>query len=319
MSTSFTKGLSELGDGLYAYLQPTGTWGYSNAGLITDGGSSLLVDTLYTLPLTEEMLATMRAAVPAARSIDMLVNSHADGDHTYGNQLLGAIPIIATERAAADMAIDFTAEQLRGVLANSKNLGAAGRFLEQIMAPFDFSGIDLTLPNRTFTGTLELNVGNKVVELIDVGPAHSSGDLIVHVPDDRIVFLADLLFVGGHPAVWAGPISNWIAVCDRVLAMDIDVVVPGHGPITDKTGVREFRDYLAFVESEAARMFEAGLSIDEASRAIDLSAYADWGDAERIVIAIDTTYRELAGDTSPRDKLKLFGDMGELTDAKAAR
>jgi cyclase len=318
MSTSFTKGLSEVGNGLYAYLQPTGTWGYSNAGLITSGDASMLVDTLYTLSLTEEMLATMKDAVPAAASIDGLINSHADGDHTYGNQLLEGIPIIATEAAAADMAVDFTAEQLRAVLANSDNLGAGGRFLQRIMAPFDFSGIGLTLPTRTFTGTLQLKVGDKAVELIDVGPAHSLGDLIVHVPEDRVVFLADLLFVGGHPAVWAGPIGNWIAVCDRVLGMDVDVVVPGHGPLTDKAGVTEFRDSLAFVESEAEGMFEAGLTVEEAARTIDLSPYAHWTDAERIVIAIDTTYRELAKDTSPRDKLKLFGSMGELVEATHA-
>ncbi len=318
MSTSFTKGLSELGNGLYAYLQPTGTWGYSNAGLITSGDASMLVDTLYTLSLTEEMLVTMKDAVPAAASIDVLINSHADGDHTYGNQLLEGIPIIATDAAAADMAVDFTAEQLRTVLANSADLGAGGRFLQRIMSPFDFSGIGLTLPTRTFTGTLELKVGDKAVELIDVGPAHSSGDLIVHIPEDRVVFLADLLFVGGHPAVWAGPIGNWIAVCDRVLGMDVDVVVPGHGPLTDKAGVTEFRDYLAFVESEAGRLFEAGLTVEEAARTIDLSPYGSWSDAERIVIAIDTTYRELAKDTSPRDKLKLFGSMGELSEATHA-
>ena len=84
----YTKGLHELGNGTYAYLLPDGGWGWSNAGLITDGGESLLVDTLFDLPLTAEMLTAMRDAAPAAKSIDTLVNTHANGDHTYGNQLV---------------------------------------------------------------------------------------------------------------------------------------------------------------------------------------------------------------------------------------
>ena len=83
----YTKGLHDLGRGCYAWLLPDGTWGYSNAGLIVDGKDCLLVDTLFDLRLTREMLDAMRQAVPAAKRIDTLVNTHANGDHTFGNQL----------------------------------------------------------------------------------------------------------------------------------------------------------------------------------------------------------------------------------------
>jgi glyoxylase-like metal-dependent hydrolase (beta-lactamase superfamily II) len=312
VTTSFTKGLTDIGNGVYAYLQPNGSWGWSNAGLITSGSSSLLVDTLYTLDLTQEMLDTMRAGVPAARSIDILVNSHADGDHTYGNQLVRGAQIIATAAAAADMAVDITAEQLRNVLANTDAMGVGGRFLRKVMAPFDFSGIELVLPTETFTGHKTLRVGDKTVELIDLGPAHSRGDLIVLVPEDRVVFVADLLFIGGHAPVWAGPISNWTRACDAILALDVDVIVPGHGPVSDKAGLRAFRDYLDYVETEATRMYERGLDVMQAARAIDLSAYAHWTDAERIAVAVDSTYRMLSGSTEPRDRIALFTKMGEL-------
>jgi cyclase len=312
MSTTFTKGLTDVGDGIYAYLQPNGSWGWSNAGLITSGRTSLLVDTLYTLDQTQEMLDAMRARVSAAASVDILVNSHADGDHTYGNQLVPGAQIIATEAAAEDMAVDVTAEQLRAVLANADNMGVGGRFLQTIMAPFNFSGIELVLPTETFTGRKTLRVGDKTVELIDLGPAHSRGDLIVHVPEDRIVFVADLLFVGGHPAVWAGPVANWTRACDVILDLDVDVIVPGHGPLTDKAGLREFRDYLDYVEKEATRMYGQGLDLMQAARAIDLSAYEHWTDAERIVVAIDSTYRVLDGNTERRNRIALFTQMGEL-------
>jgi glyoxylase-like metal-dependent hydrolase (beta-lactamase superfamily II) len=318
MSTTYTKGLSDVGNGIYAYMQPNGSWGWSNAGLITSGTTSLLVDTLWTLPQTQEMLDAMRAAVPAAAAIDVLVNSHADPDHTFGNQLVHGARIIATDRAAEDMTTDFPPEQVRAIKANTDNLGAAGRFLHKMLAPFDFSGIELVLPTETFTGRKTLRVGDKLVELIELGPAHSAGDLIVHVPEDRVVFVADLLFVGGHAPVWAGPIANWTRACDAILELDVDVIVPGHGPITDKAGLRVFRDYLDYLESEATRLFERGLDVMEAARAIDLSAYSDWTDAERIVVAVDSTYRELSGTIEPRDRMALFARMGELDEQRAA-
>jgi glyoxylase-like metal-dependent hydrolase (beta-lactamase superfamily II) len=85
----FTKGLHDIGNGLWAYLQPDGSWGWSNAGLITDGDQCLLVDTLFDLKLTGEMLDAMRAAAPVARRIPRVVNTHNNGDHVFGNQFQG--------------------------------------------------------------------------------------------------------------------------------------------------------------------------------------------------------------------------------------
>ena len=102
---NFTKGLHDLGNGSWAYLQPDGGWGWSNAGLIADSGETLLVDTLFDLPLTAEMLSAMRDAVPDAKAIDTLVNTHANGDHTYGNQLVDGAEIVASANCAAEMKI----------------------------------------------------------------------------------------------------------------------------------------------------------------------------------------------------------------------
>ena len=92
----FTRGLHDLGNGCWAWLQPDGGWGWSNAGLIADGEATLLVDTLFDLPNTADMLAAMRRSVPAAAAIDTLVNTHANGDHTYGNQLVDGAEIITS-------------------------------------------------------------------------------------------------------------------------------------------------------------------------------------------------------------------------------
>jgi glyoxylase-like metal-dependent hydrolase (beta-lactamase superfamily II) len=131
--------------------------------------------------------------------------------------------------------------------------------------------------------------------LIEVGPAHTRGDVLVHVPQDRIVYTGDIAFIGGHPIVWAGPVGNWIKACDLILSWDVETVVPGHGPITDKNGIRALRDYFAYIHTEAKKRFDAGMSYDEAARDIALDKYADWLDPERVVVNVITCYREFSG------------------------
>src|SRR5947207_10387530 len=230
---AYTKGVHELGDGLYAYLQPDGGWGWSNAGLITDGDEALLVDTLFYLRLTQEMLDALRKATPAAEHIGTVVNTHANGDHCWGNELVAGAEIVASRRCAEEMA-ELPPTRLSEMLAAAPALGDLGEYIQRIFGPFDFDSITVTLPTSTFEGERTLHVGDKEVRLIEVGPAHTGGDVLVHVPGDRAVFTGDILFAGGHPVVWAGPIANWVAALDRVLAMDVDTVVPGHGPVTDK-------------------------------------------------------------------------------------
>ena len=99
----YTKGLHEIGRGVYAYLCPDGSWGFNNAGLIVDGDSSLLVDTLFDLASTREMLDAMKAAEGAAASINTLVITHGNGDHFYGNELVAGAEIITTKACAREM------------------------------------------------------------------------------------------------------------------------------------------------------------------------------------------------------------------------
>jgi len=309
---SYTKGLHDLGNSVYAYLQPDGTWGWSNAGLITDGEASLLVDTLYDLKLTREMLDTMRRSVPAAARIDMVVNTHANGDHCYGNQLVTDAQIIASARTAEEMREGISPAQFAMLLKQAPQLGQLGAFLIHAFGRFDFENITLTPPTRAFEGELTLKVGDKMVYLIEVGPAHTRGDTLVHIPADRVIFTGDILFIGGHPIMWAGPTSNWLRACDRILAMNVETIVPGHGPITDKKGVAEVKGYLEYVFEEARKRFEAGMPAFEAAKDIPMDRYASWMDGERIAVNVASIYRELSADQTPPDIVSLLGQMGAL-------
>jgi glyoxylase-like metal-dependent hydrolase (beta-lactamase superfamily II) len=286
LNWQYAKGLQDLGNGCYAYLQPDGTWGYSNAGLIVDGRETLLVDTLIDLKLTGEMLERMRGAVPAASKIGTLVNTHSNPDHTNGNQLIEGAQIVSSTACLEEMREQASPPR-------SAMMGEAAAFFHEVLGSrFDFSNIKAVFPSRTFDRELTLHVGAKQVHLLELGPAHTRGDVVVYLPSECTVFTGDILFVGGHPVVWTGPIGNWISACNKILSWDVETVVPGHGPITDKSGVRSLKSYLEYVRHESWKRFCAGLTYEEAARDIALEHFSGWTDPERIVVNVYACYRE---------------------------
>lgn len=310
----FRRGLEELGDGLFAWMQPDGGWGWSNAGFVCDGDDSLLVDTLFDEPLTAVMLqAFERATGIAPGRIRRLVNTHANGDHTHGNALVANAEVIASAAAAREMA-EYPPALVAKLKAGGATgaLGEAGTYFAEIFAPFDFAGARGRAPTRTFEKRLDLAVGDKPVELHMLGPAHTAGDVLVWVPHDRTVFTGDLLFIDVTPIMWAGPAGNWLAACDRILALGAEHVVPGHGPMTDAAGVRRLQEYLRWVDGEARRRFDAAVPMEEAIFDIALGGYRNWLDAERLAVNVASLYREYAGDASRPDVVAMFGLMAKL-------
>ena len=311
MSKATPHGLQALGNSAYAWLAPHASWGWSNAGLIVDGEESLLIDTLFDLPLTEQMLRAMRAAEPRAGRIDTLVNTHANGDHCHGNELVSDARIIASSASALEMN-ELPPEAMAAMMEMTANMGPVGDYFRHCFGQFQFAGIRQTPPTQTFDGHLDLQVGDKPVHLIEVGPAHTRGDVLVHSPRDRAVFTGDILFIEGTPVMWQGPVANWIKACRLIEAMDVDHIVPGHGPITDKMGVVAVREYLEYVRDQARARFDAGMSAFEAARDIELSEYSAWSDPERIAVNVDSLYREFSGAQASTDIFELFTRMAEL-------
>ncbi|HTP75558.1 MAG TPA: MBL fold metallo-hydrolase [Rhizomicrobium sp.] len=306
---SYEPGVVEFGNGSFAYLQPDGGWGFSNAGLVTDGGEALLVDTMFDTAHTVAMLDGFKK-VSGAR-IGTLVNTHHNGDHCYGNACVEGCQIVSTVAAAEAMKHE-TPGGLAQLMKAAPKMGLTGAFFLHCFSDFDFEHTSFRPPDQTFTGHETRQVGNKLVELIEVGPAHTGGDALVHVPADKTLFTGDILFIDGHPIIWAGPVENWIAACETILAMDVTTIVPGHGPVTDKKGVTRVRDYLVYIEAEARKRFEAGLGALEAARSISLDDYSGWGDAERIAVNVASLYREFGAKDTPSDAATLFGWMAQI-------
>jgi cyclase len=163
---------------------------------------------------------------------------------------------------------------------------------DRTMRRFDFAAVEPLLPTDTFSGSHTLHVGDRRVELLELGPAHTEGDTIAHVPEADAVFTGDILFIEGTPVMWAGPVSNWLTACDRILSLGARTIIPGHGPVTDASGVRDVARYLTYVRDEARARFDAGMDAVAAADDIDLTDFADWGDKERIAVNVTSLYRE---------------------------
>jgi cyclase len=306
--------LVPVGPDLYACLQPDTGWGASNSGLI-DRGGGLVVDTFWDLPRTRALLdryAEVRPD-PAAR----LVNTHHNGDHCWGNQLFAeqGTEIIGHRLCAEAFTDDVSPELLTALAAaDPATLPEGYVHFAAAMRDFDFGGVTLTPPTTVIDGDTTLDLDGLRVDLLWVGPAHTPGDLVVHVPEHGVVFAGDVLFHQCTPLGWQGTFAQWDAALDRIAGLAPATVVPGHGPLATVDGLHDLQAYLRYVRAEAAAGHAAGLSPLDAARRIELGPYEGWTEPERLAFQVHRAYRELDGlawDT-PVDINAVFGDLAVL-------
>jgi glyoxylase-like metal-dependent hydrolase (beta-lactamase superfamily II) len=326
----FDAGFVEVASGTWGFMQPNGGLGESNAGLIFDGEHVMFVDSLWDVPLTRKMVELARVIVDA--SPETLFNTHSDGDHVWGNQLFDGARIISTTTAKELMTLD-PPKALRAMQRGGNALGVIGRLpipffgprdfgnlprlplkhMGQEMAPFDWSDVKLTLPQETFDGQLEVQVGSRSVELIEVGPAHTMGDAVAWVPDVKVCFAADVLFIGGTPIMWAGPVSSWINALERISGLGAEKFVPGHGPVCGQAEVDLVRDYFQWVRDEGITQLEKGVAPAKAARKLLLSdefeslPWSSWDDPARLVVTLST------------EQFRRSGGKGQLGGAARSR
>lgn len=277
--------------GVHAYVQPDGGWCLNNAGFVSDGGRTLLVDTAATrrraLALREAVAST---GVPMPRTV---VNTHHHGDHTYGNGVFTPEALILGHDNAR-------AEQL-----------AAGHQLEMIWPTTDFGAMEIVPPDLTYNDRTTLHVGDIEVRIIHPGVAHTTGDSLVWLPGQRVVFTGDLVFAGGTPFLAMGSLSGSLRAMELLRSLDAETVVPGHGPLTDPSAYEATERYLRHVAELALEGRAKGLTPLETALGADLGEFAAWRESERLVANLHRAYAELAGEPegAPLDIVAVLRDM----------
>jgi cyclase len=302
--------LEEIAPQVFACLQQEPGIGYSNSGLI-DRGGGLIVDTFWDLPHTRELIEHYSKvwAAPARR----VVNTHRNGDHCWGNQLFAQADLIGHRRCGESFSKENPATLQALKHADPTTQPALAQFA-RALEPWDFSGIELTPPTVLFDDRLTIDLDGSPVEMIYVGPAHTDGDVIAYVPDDRVVFAGDVVFRLCTPIGWEGTYAHWIKALDYIISLNPEVIVPGHGPLCGIEGAIEMKEYLLHVQRESKRFFDEEVPTLEASRRMDLGPYETWHEPERLLFNVERAYREFRGDPpdSPVDSLALFTGVIQL-------
>jgi len=285
--------IQQVSEGIYAYLQPDGSWWLNNTGFLASRDGVISVDATSTERRTRAYLDAI--ATVTRKPVRTLVNTHHHGDHTHGNYLFGGATIVGHERC-------------REAILGTPAPPPAG-----VWTDVDWGPLEPAPPFLTYTDGVTLWSGDLRCEVRYVGtPAHTTNDSIVHIPERSVVFAGDLLFNGGTPFALMGSVSGWIEVLETVLRpLGARTLVPGHGPVCGPEVIDDVLAYLRFVQRTAREAKAQGLSPLQAARAVDLGAFKNLLDAERIVGNLHRAYLELDGGErgAPIDLLQALGDM----------
>lgn len=287
---------------MFAYVQPDGTWWINNTGFVADGAVVASIDTCATERRTRAYLQAVKAHTGSAPQI--LVNTHHHGDHTNGNGLLAGATIVGHSRCREEM--------LRNGILRPEGL----------FEPVDWGELTLAPPVLTFEERLDLHVGGRRIELMHLGTAaHTTNDVVAWLPEERVLFTGDLAFNGGTPFVLMGSVAGSLLALDRLVELDAQVVVPGHGPPAGPEVLDTVGAYIRLVQEHAEQAYKAGLSPLEAARELELGSFAELTDPERLAGNMHRAFAECAG-ARPGAEIDLaaaFADMLTLNEGRPLR
>jgi cyclase len=283
----------EVAPGVHAYTDALGGWCVSNAGVVTDGDTALVVDTLATERRARTFAAEVDVLCPGPRRI--VVNTHFHGDHTFGNHVF------------APHAVFVGHERLGG------EMNEAGLALVGLWPSVEWGDVRIIPPTVTFADRMTLHIGRIRTELIHPGPAHTTADTLVWLPESRVLFAGDVVMSGTTPFVLMGSVRGIHATLRMVTAMAPDVIVAGHGPVAGPEVIDRNIEYLEWIQRIAARGRTVGWTPLRTALEYGPGDFADLLDGERIVGNLHRAYAELDGaaDGTPLDVQSIFSEIVE--------
>ncbi len=275
--------VEEVSEGVYGYIQLDGSWGLNNTGFIVGSDRVTAIDTCFT----ERRSRAFRDAIRSVSGLPVraLVNTHHHGDHTHGNFVFrGEAMIIGHELCR-------------------KEVIEAGLGTKALFPGVDWGEIEVTPPSVIFENWMALCVDDLRIDLIYVGPAHTTNDIIVWLPERRVLF------------------AGWLEALERLRSLDAERIVPGHGDICGLEAIHDVAAYLRFVQEVARNGYEAGIGPLEAAQETDLGRFAELVDRERLVGNLHRAYSELRGEPrgAPLPLPQAVADMVAYNDGQMPR
>jgi cyclase len=268
--------VEEVSGGIYAYVQPDGSWFLNNTGFLVGRQGVVSIDTTSTERRTRAYLEAIARVTD--RPVRTLINTHHHGDHTHGNCLLPLATILGHP------------------LCREEVMKAPFPPFPGVWTPVEWGDLAPTPPFVTFEGQLTVWVDDLRVELHSVGvAAHTTNDVVAWIPERSVLFSGDLVFVGGTPFVAMGSVSGSIAALEWLRRFGAKTLVPGHGPVSGLAAIDDVQEYLRFVQDTARRGKQAGLAPLDLARQTDLGRFAELSDRERLVGNLHRAYAELDG------------------------
>ena len=298
---TWESGVKQLAPNIYAYIQAKATWYWNNVGFIVGNDYVVVVDALATVGLTQKFRDEIRKITD--KPVRYLINTHHHGDHTYGNHVFAGATIISHDYCRREV---IEAGIMDPVLMNT------------IFPEFDFQGIAATPADITFDKQLTLHMDGREVRLLHFGPGHTVDDIIVHLPEEDIIFAGDFIFLYSTPLGMEGSFAGWLRNLDAMANLGAQTYVPGHGPVCGAEGLNLCRDYLVFVQREAKKRFDKGMTVDEAAKDIALGQFKQWPNRERILANVERLWREFRGEDPTISKLnvaEVFLRMATMAEA----
>jgi cyclase len=282
--------MESIAPGVHAFMQPDGSWGLSNAGLVFNDNAVVLIDTCFTERRNTILREMVTATAP--RPPTLLINTHHHGDHVYGN---GWFP----------EAMVVSHEETRDCVLRLDSAVSARRF-----ADVQFGETRPTPADLTFRTDLQFHLGDTVLEVFYPGVAHCVGNTGVYLREQKTLFAGDLLMKDCTPSFSGGSAVGYLPVLQRLRELGAKRIIPGHGPICGPEIIDETERYLRYVLDLAAAALADGRTPLEAAQAADLSQFPGWRDHERLVGNLYRACAELAPDgvTFPVDTSAMWRD-----------
>ena len=297
--------LRRITQDLHVWQPLTSGWGLANCGLLLSGnGTGAWIDCPYDTRLGSEFRALSSAL--GADMINWLVVTHGNGDHHWGAGVIPDAAIIYTHETTSHIAHEPDPAALHAMAHEASDPDVVSWYVNQHFSRFDWRDAEVRAPTITFSGDLQLRLGHSVVDLIQLRPAHTAGDLIAYFPQQRVCFAGDIVFgtsnehPGDTPVHWSGPLASVIEGCERVLATGATTIVPGHGPLLDREGVQAHIRYLDGLRAASHALHAHGAtSLDAARQIIRSGQIAAVGLPERLAVTLAAEWAHLNGAPTP--------------------